>query len=88
MEAGRGTRMGRCGQRCGGGPLSSLLQVSILLELGVKLPQEVVQLGLIRVHPHRELADLVVHLLHLILCEWWLLFLAIRPRNVLDLPLF
>jgi hypothetical protein len=45
-------------------------------------------LGLVRVHPHRELANLVVHLQHLILCEWWLLFLAICPRNVLDLPLF
>tara|TARA_B100000768_G_C11084905_1_gene292437 strand:+ start:261 stop:497 length:237 start_codon:yes stop_codon:yes gene_type:complete len=68
--------------------VSSLLQVSILLELGVKLAQEVVQLGLVRVHPHRELADLVVHLQHLILCEWWLLFLAISPRDVLDLLLF
>ena len=65
----------------------SLLQVSILLELGVKLAQEVVQLGLIRVNSRRELADLLVHLPHLILCEWRLLVFRIRPRNVLDLPL-
>ena len=80
---------GRCGQRSAEccRPAVSLLQVSILLELGVKLAQEVVQLGLIRVNSRRELADLLVHLPHLILCEWRLLVFRIRPRNVLDLPL-